>query len=54
MQRRSSREAWRGTYRQGRHRRPELPEQLGVNDAGKHGECYHAGDDNRRVIQGMV
>jgi hypothetical protein len=23
-------------------------------DYGKHAECYHTGDNNRRVIQGMV
>jgi len=32
------------------------PEEVGRVDlvSSKHAECYHAGDDNRRVIQGMV
>jgi hypothetical protein len=30
--------------------------RLGLSgfSAGKHGKCYHTGDDNRSVIQGMV
>jgi hypothetical protein len=35
----SSRAVWRG---------------LSELSATKHVECYHAGDDNRRIIQGMV
>ncbi len=31
-------------------------EELGFSgrSVGKDAECYHAGDDNRRAIQGMV
>jgi hypothetical protein len=39
MRGRNSREAWL---------------RLSGLSVSKHAECYHAGDDNRRVIQGMV